>query len=171
MSPPGSTEFPPPDTEALESSPGTNQGDMPKNGRKKKGDKKPIPEMKLTVVVQQWLLKENGTAVKVTITDLKIDNTEKRGQIRQINHDDVAKKVVGYQALRPPGPLRVTAWEDSGMTRFEFDRRHFFSLLCYMVCIADGSLYVLNGQHGTETCTMIQENKQRTGGLARILLR
>ena len=43
------------------------------------------------------------------------------------------------------------------MTRFTFDRRRFFSLLRYMICFADGSLYVLNGQHGTETCRKIQE--------------
>ena len=30
------------------------------------------------------------------------------------------------------------------MTRFAFDRRRFFSLLRYMICVADGSLYVLN---------------------------
>ena len=72
MSQPGSPEHPAPDAEAMESSPGTNQGDMPKKGRKKKGEKKPIPEMKLTVDVQQWLRQEIGKAVKVKITDLKI---------------------------------------------------------------------------------------------------
>ena len=111
--------------------------------------------MKLTVDVQQWLRKENGKAVKIKITDLQIDKTKEHGQIRSINSDDVAKKVTGYQALPPPGPLRVTAWEDSGMTRFAFHRRRFFSLLRYMICFADGSLYVLNGQHGTETCRKI----------------
>ena len=75
----------------MESSPGTDQGDTPKKGRKKKDDKKPIPEMKLTVNVQQWLRKENGKAVKVKITDLKIDKTKERRQIRQIDPDDVAK--------------------------------------------------------------------------------
>ena len=54
MSQLGSPERPPPDADALESSPGTNQEDKPKKGRKKKGDKKPIPEMKLTVDVPQW---------------------------------------------------------------------------------------------------------------------
>ena len=58
--------------------------------------------------------------MKIKITDLKIDKTKERGQIPQIDHDDVAKKVAGYQALPPPGPLRVTAWEDSGMARFAF---------------------------------------------------
>ena len=43
------------------------------------------------------------------------------------------------------------------MTRFAFDRRHFFCLLRYMICFADGSLYVLNGRHGTETCRKLQE--------------
>ena len=155
MSQPGSSERPPPDAEAMESSPRTKQGDTPKKGRKKKGDKKPIPEMKLTVDVQRWLRKENGKAVKVKITYLKIDMTKEPGQIRNIDRDDFAKKVAGYQALPPPGPLRVTAWEDSGMTRFAFDRRHFFSFLWYMLCVADGSLYVLNGQHRTKTCKTI----------------
>ena len=107
----------------MESPPGTDQGDRPKKGHKKKGKKKPIPEMKLTVDVQQWLRQKNGKAVKVKITDLKIDKTKERGQIRSINYDNVARKLTGYQALPPPGPLRVTAWEDSGMTRFAFDRR------------------------------------------------
>ena len=31
-----------------------------------------------------------------------------------------------------------------------------FSLLWYMICVADGSLYVLNGHHGIETCRAIQ---------------
>ena len=90
--------------------------------------------MKLGVDVQGWLRQENGNAVKVKITDLKIDKTKERGQIRSINYDDAARNVTGYQALPPPGPLRLTAWEDSGMTRFAFDRRHFFSLLRYMIC-------------------------------------
>ena len=135
----------------------TDQGDTPKKGRKKKGEKKPIPEMKLTVDVPQWLRQENGKAVKVNIADLRIDKTKERGQIRSINYDDVARNVTGYQALPPAGPLPLTAWEDSGVTRFAFDRRRFFSLLRYMICFADCSLYVLNGQHGTETCRKIQE--------------
>ena len=85
MSQPGSPERPAPDAEAMESSPGTDQGDTPIKGRKKKGEKKPIPEMKLTVDVQQWPRKENGKAVKVKITDLQIDKTKERGQIRSIN--------------------------------------------------------------------------------------
>ena len=163
MSQPVSPERPAPDAEATECSPGTNQGDTLKKGRKKKGEKKPIPEMKLTVDVQQWLRKENGKAVKVKITDLQIDKTKERGQIRSINYDDVDKKLTGYQALPPPGPLRVTAWEDSGMTRFAYNQRRFFSLLRYMICVADGSLYVLNGQHGTETCRRIQELRLAEG--------
>ena len=151
MSQSGSPERPALDAEAMELSSGTDQGDTPKKGRKKKGEKKPIREMKVTVDVQQLLRRKIGKAVKVKITDLQIDKTKERGQIGSINYDNVAKKVVGYQALPPPGPLRVTAWEDSGMTRFAFDRRHFFSLLWYTICVADGSLYVLNGQHGTET--------------------
>ena len=90
----------------MESSPGTDQGDTPKIGRKKKGEKKPIPEMKLTVDVQQWLRQENGKAVNVKIADLRIDKTKERGQIRSINYDDVARKSTGYEALAPAGPLR-----------------------------------------------------------------
>ena len=163
MSEPGSPKRPAPDAEAMELSPGTNQGDTPKKERKKKGEKKPIPEMKLTVNVQQCLRQENGKAVKVKIADLRIDKTKERGQIRSINYDDVARKVTGYQALPPAGPSRVTAREDSGMTRFAFDRRRFFSLLRYMICFADGSTYVLNGQHGTETCRTIQELRLAEG--------
>ena len=155
MSEPGSPERPARDAEAMELSPGTDQGDTPKKSRKRKSDMKRVPEMKLTVDVQQWLRQENGKAVKVKITDLKIDKTKERGQIRSIHYDNVARKVTGYQALHPPGPLRVAAWEDCGMTRFALDRRRFLSLLRYMICIADGSLYVLNGQHGTETCRKI----------------
>ena len=81
MSEPGSPERPAPDAEAMELSPGTDQGDTPKKGRKNNGEKKPIPEMKLTVVVQQWLRQENGKAVKVKIADFKIDKTKERGQI------------------------------------------------------------------------------------------
>ena len=44
---------------------------MPKKGCKKKGDKKRIPEIKLTLDIQQWLRKENGKAVKVKITDFE----------------------------------------------------------------------------------------------------
>ena len=101
--------------------------------------------------------------MKVKIADLRIDKTKERGHIRSINYDDVARKVAGYQALPPAGPLRVTAWEDSGMTRFTFDRRRFFSLLRYVICFAHGSLYVLNGQHGTETCRKIQELRLAEG--------
>ena len=163
MSEPGSPERRAPDAEDMESSPGTDQGDTPKKGGKKKGGKKPIPEMKLAVDVQQWLRKVNGKAVKVKITDLQIDKTKERGQIRSINYDDVSKNVTGYQALPRPGLLCVTAWEDSGMTRFAFDRRRFFSLLRYMICFAVGPLYVLNGQHGTETCRKIQELRLAEG--------
>ena len=54
------------------------------------------------------------------MTDLRIDKTKQRGQIRSIKHDNVVEKMAGYLALSPPGQLRVTAWEDSGMTRFAF---------------------------------------------------
>ena len=81
MSEPGSPERRAPDAEAMESSPGTDQRNTLKKGRKKKGEKKPIPEMKLTVDVQQWLRQENGKSVKGKIADLKIDRTKERGQI------------------------------------------------------------------------------------------
>ena len=32
-----------------------------------------------------------------------------------------------------------------------------------MICVADGSLYVLNGQHGTETCRAIQNMRLEEG--------
>ena len=175
MSQPGSPKHPPPDAEAMQSSPVTDQGDTPKKGRKKKGDKKPIPQMKLTVALQQWLRKENGKAVKVKITDLKIDKTKERGQIRQINHDDVATKVVGFQAVPQPGPLRVTAWEDSGMTRFAVDRRHFFSSLSvhdlrcrWLASRTEWSTWDRKTQKDSGNAA---RRRQRTGGLARILLR
>ena len=101
MSQPGLPKHRPPDTEGVESSPRTNQGDTPKKGRKKKGEKKPIPEMKLTLDIQQWLRKEIGKAVKIKIIDLKNDRTKERRQIRAINHNDNVKKVAGYQALPP----------------------------------------------------------------------
>ena len=69
-----------------------------------------MPEKKFTVDVQQWLRKENGKSVKIEITDLKIDKTKEGGQVPQIDHDDVAKKMAGYQASPPPGLLRVTVW-------------------------------------------------------------
>ena len=65
--------------------------------------------MKFTVDIRQWLPKGNGKAVKIKVTDLKMDQTMERGQIRAINDDNVAKKVAGYPALPPPGRLRVTA--------------------------------------------------------------
>ena len=49
------------------------------------------------------------------------------------------------------------------MTRFMFDQRPFFPLLRYMICFADGSLYVLNRQHGTETCRKIQQLRLAEG--------
>ena len=49
------------------------------------------------------------------------------------------------------------------MTRFAFGRRHLFSSLWYMICVADGLLYVLNGPHGTETCSKIQEMRFTEG--------
>ena len=49
------------------------------------------------------------------------------------------------------------------MTPFPFDQRCLFSLLWYMICVADGSLYVLNGQHGTEICRAIQDMRLAEG--------
>ena len=46
---------------------------------------------------------------------------------------------------------------------FSYKQRHFLSLLWYVICIADGSLYVLNCQHGTETCRKIQEMQLAEG--------
>ena len=49
--------------------------------------------MKLTVDIQKWLSKENGKAVKMKLTDLKLDKGKERGQIGFINHDDVSKNL------------------------------------------------------------------------------
>ena len=49
------------------------------------------------------------------------------------------------------------------MTRFAFYQRHFFSLLWYMICIADGSPYVLKGQRGAETFRKIKEMRLAEG--------
>ena len=65
----------------MESSPGTDEGDTPKKGQNKKGEKKPIPEIKLTFDIQQQLEKENGKAVKMKLIDSKIDKTKEGGQI------------------------------------------------------------------------------------------
>ena len=162
----------------MESSPGADQGDTPKKGRKKKGEKKPIPEMKLTIDIQQWLRKENGKAVKMKLSDLKIDKTKERGQIQSINYDDVAKKVAGYQALPPPGPLRVTAWEDSGMTRSVF--LHKADNISSPCSAAVHGLHcrwlTLRCEWATRDRDMQDDSEHaasrrpRTGGLARILL-
>ena len=72
--------------------------------------------------------------MKIKWADLKGNNTRERGQIQAIDQDEVVKNMAGYQALPPPGPLPVTAWEGSGMTRSIFlhkeGRQHFASLLC-----------------------------------------
>ena len=116
----GSSKQRPLDTKAVDSSPGTDQGDTPKKGRKNEGKKKAIPEMKLTVDIQQWLRKANGKAVKMKLTDLKIDKGKAPGRIRSINYDNVARKMPGYQVLPQPGPFCATAWKESGMTRSPF---------------------------------------------------
>ena len=100
MSQQGSPERRPPNEEGVESSPGTNRRDTPKKGRKKQGGKKPITEINLTVDIQQWLQKENGKAVKMKLTALKIEKTKERGQIQSISYDDVAKKVADTKRCR-----------------------------------------------------------------------
>ena len=94
------------------------------------------------------------------LTVFQIDKTKERGQIGLINYEDRTKKVAGCQSFPPPGALRVTALKDSGMTRSAFlyksDNILLSAVLCYMVCTVDGSLHVLNGQHGTETCLKLQ---------------
>ena len=76
--------------------------------------------MKLTVYIQKWLRKENARAVKMKITDFPIDKGKERGQIQFINYEVVTKIVARNHASPPLGPSRVTAWEDTGMTRFAF---------------------------------------------------
>ena len=70
--------------------------------------------MQLTIDIQQLLRKVNGKRVKIKLTDLKTNKTKERGQIRAINQNDIVKAVPDYQALPPPEPLRLTAWEVSG---------------------------------------------------------
>ena len=85
MSEQGSPERRPLDAAEVESSPGTDQRETPKERRKKKGEKRPVLEMKLTVDVQQWLRKENTKVKKMKLIDLKIYKAKQRGQIRSIN--------------------------------------------------------------------------------------
>ena len=160
------------------SPPGTDQGETPKKGRKKKEEKKPIPEMKLTVDIEQWLRNENGEAVKIKLLDLKIDKTKVGGQIRSINHEDVVKKVAGYQALPPPGPLRVTAWEDSGITPFALSHKvDNISSPCRAVVhdlrcrwLALRSEWATPDRDMQGDWELPASRRQRTEGLARILL-
>ena len=175
MSQQGSPERRSQDAEGLESSPGTDQGDTPKKGQKKTGEKKPIPEKKLAACMQQWFQKEDGKAVKMKLTGLNVDKTKERGKIRSIN---VVKKVAGYQALPPPGPLGVTAWEDSGMTRpVILHKAHNISSPCCVVVHAlPRGTATLRSEWATRDRDM-QHNSEhpvsirpRTGGLARILL-
>ena len=162
----------------MESSPGTNQGDTPKKGRRKKGEKKPIPEMKLTVDIQQWLLKENGKALKMKLTDLMTDKTKEQAQIQSINYEDVAKKVAGYQALPPPGPLRVTTWEGSGMTRSVILHKgaNISSPCCAVVHDMRCRLLTLRSEWATRDRDMqvdsehVASRRPPIGGLAIILL-
>ena len=49
------------------------------------------------------------------------------------------------------------------MTSFGFDRRHFCCFPWYMISVADGSLYFLNGQRGKETCRTIQQMRLAEG--------
>ena len=162
----------------MESSAGTEQGHTPKKGHKKNGEKKPILEMKLTVDIQQWLRNENGKALKIKLSELKIDKTKERGQIRSINQDDVVKKAAGYQVLPPPGPLRITAWEDSGMTRFAFWHKvdNISSACCAVVHELRRRWLALRSERATQDRNMpgdpehAARRRQRTRGLARLLL-
>ena len=115
--------------------------------------------------------------MKIKLADLKIDKTKERGQIRAIN-DDVVKKVAGYQALPPPGPLRVTAWEDSGMTRSVFLHKvdNISSPCCVVVHDLRCRWLTLRSEWATRDRDMQGDSehaasrRQRTEGLARILL-
>ena len=111
-------------------------------------------------------------------TDLKIDKTKERGQIRSITYDDVAKKAAGYQALQPPRPLRVTAWETSGMTRSTF--LHKARSISFPCCDVLRDLHcrwlTLRSERATQDGDMPEDSEHaaskwlRAGGLARILL-
>ena len=101
-----------------------------------------------------------------------------RGQMRSISHDDVAKKVAAHQVLPPPGPLRVTAWEDSGMTRSVFlHKADNISSPCYAVVHDLGCRWLILWSEWATRDREMQGNSEhaasgrpRTGGLARILL-
>ena len=63
----------------MESSPGTDQGDTPKKGRKKKGEKKPIPEMKLTQLSTGDVInvsKQGEQGSKFSLTACRIEDIE-----------------------------------------------------------------------------------------------
>ena len=60
---------------------GPTKGTHRRKGGRGRGGKRRIPVMKLTVDIQQCLRKENGKAVTIPLTDLKIDKTKERGQI------------------------------------------------------------------------------------------
>ena len=134
--------------------------------------------MKLTVDIQQWLRKQNGKAVKMKLTDFKIEKTKERGQIGSIIYDDVTKKVAGYQALRPPGPLRVTASDNSGMTRSVFLHKadNISSPCCPVVHDLRCRWLILLSEWATRDRDMKDDSEHassrrpRAGGRARILL-
>ena len=178
MSQQESPERRPPDAKGVQSSPRIDQGDKPKKRRKKKGENKPIPEMELIVDIQRWLRKENEKSVNMKLTDLKIDNTKQRGQIRSLNYDDVAKKVAGYQALPPPGVLRVTAGEDRGMTRSVFLHKanNISAPCCAVVDDLRCRWLTLHSEWATRERDMQDDSEHAasrrpgTGELARILL-
>ena len=114
--------------------------------------------------------------MKIKITDLKMDNTEERGQIQQMGHNDVAKNVAGYQVLPQPGSLRVTAWEDSGMTPLGFVLKinNISSPCCAVVHDLRCRGLTLRCEWATRDRNMQEDSGrrgQRTGGLAKILLR
>ena len=117
--------------------------------------------------------------MKIKITDLKIDKIKERGQILQINHDEVAKKIAGYQALPPLGLFRVTAWEHSRMTRFAF--LHAINVISSPHCAVVHDLrcrwLALRSEWATWDRGMQKDRGnaaqrgQRTAALARILQR
>ena len=100
MSQPGSPKKRPRDAEGVESSPGTDQGNTPEKGWKKSKGKEANTGDKVTVDIQQWPRKENGKAVKIKLTDLRIDERKERGQSEPSNEMTLSKRGLDTKRCR-----------------------------------------------------------------------
>ena len=109
----------------------------PKKGRKKK-DAIPSPSMHLDW--QEWI-KEGGTDVPRSISDIRVDDNKALGQIRRLDPKDVEKKVKGFLQRPPSAPIHLTVWEDAGMSspclfRMSIPPHERLSLCCTALCSA-----------------------------------